>query len=413
MQIYSRARGDLLRGRGPAASRRAPHLFTGALAGALTGALALGAPPLAAQGSWILEGYAARKEPSASPIFGGLSVGAYRGVLGIRLNGALHIGQSERDCAGSGSVASHPRREGCRYESYADAGGSERSVDAWSGDADIVFEPLRSVPVLRSLLLGFSPYGFAGVGRYVVKPAGAPDTNVTTWSYGAGVRHRLIRWLGVSAEARWRRPLSGDDALTAGWRRAVEYRAGVTVSLGGRRPRAKGGAPRTFAAEGAGAAAALRVLALADRYVDTPYRRGGTSPGSGFDAAGFVQYVFGRAGVELPPTAGAMAEAGERVSTRAGSLRPGDLLLFASDGSRVDHVAIYVGRDRIVHASASGGDVRYDVLGDGARGEWFADHLVGARRVVGAERDPPPNESRGEEEPDRPDRAPRPDGAPR
>ena len=96
-----------------------------------------------------------------------------------------------------------------------------------------------------------------------------------------------------------------------------------------------------------------------------------------------MQYLYGKHGVALPGTARQQARVGRNVSLRVGSLRPGDLLFFANDGTTVDHVAIYAGHDRIIHASASSGRVQYDTLGEGERGEWFADHLVSARRVVG------------------------------
>jgi hypothetical protein len=61
-----------------------------------------------------------------------------------------------------------------------------------------------------------------------------------------------------------------------------------------------------------------------------------------------------------------------------------------------------------VHATASGEGVRYDVLGDGRRGEWFADHLVTARRIIAdGRRRPDSRGSREGGEPDPPDRAPR------
>jgi cell wall-associated NlpC family hydrolase len=126
---------------------------------------------------------------------------------------------------------------------------------------------------------------------------------------------------------------------------------------------------------------ASRVLDLADGYVGTPYRYGGRSTATGFDAAGFVRYVFGRQGVRLPRTARQMADVGAYVSPRVATLRAGDLLFFANRGWDIDHVAIYSGHGRFIHSTASGGGVRYDVLGEGARGRWFADHLVAARRI--------------------------------
>jgi cell wall-associated NlpC family hydrolase len=151
------------------------------------------------------------------------------------------------------------------------------------------------------------------------------------------------------------------------------------------------------------------VLDVADGLVDTPYRSGGETPRTGFDAPGFVQYVFGQQGVKLPRTVAEQEHSGTSVSTNAGSLRPGDLLFFANDGENADHVAIYAGRERIIHATASGNGVRYDTLGEGERGHWFADHLVTARRVIapdGSTQDSPDDDQNG-----RPDRAPRPNGS--
>jgi cell wall-associated NlpC family hydrolase len=129
------------------------------------------------------------------------------------------------------------------------------------------------------------------------------------------------------------------------------------------------------------AASAAQVLATADRYVGTRYRYGGESPAEGFDCSGFVQYVFGRQGVELPRTSYLQAGAGVRAPREVGALQPGDLMFFASTGRRVDHVAIYAGDGRIIHASAGSGRVRYDEI-DSGRGNWFVDHLVTSRRVL-------------------------------
>ena len=128
-------------------------------------------------------------------------------------------------------------------------------------------------------------------------------------------------------------------------------------------------------------ASAAQVLATADRYVGTRYRYGGETPAEGFDCSGFVQYVFGRQGVELPRTSYLQAGAGRAAPRGVGALRPGDLMFFASNGGRVDHVAIYAGDGRIIHASAGSGRVRYDEI-DSDRGNWFLDHLVTSRRVL-------------------------------
>jgi len=125
---------------------------------------------------------------------------------------------------------------------------------------------------------------------------------------------------------------------------------------------------------------ARRVIPTAERYLGTPYKWGGTSPNTGFDCSGFVQYVFARHGVKLPRTSRQMTQVGTYLPPRFGALSAGDLVMFADDGYNISHVAIYAGGRRIIHATSSGGEVRYDDL-DTRRGQWFEDHIVAARRI--------------------------------
>jgi cell wall-associated NlpC family hydrolase len=128
-------------------------------------------------------------------------------------------------------------------------------------------------------------------------------------------------------------------------------------------------------------ASAARVLATAKRYVGTRYRYGGGSPDAGFDCSGFVQYVFGRNGVQLPRTSRLQASAGGPAPLDVASLEPGDLLLFASRGTQINHVAIYVGGNRILHSTAGAGGVVYDDLST-PRGKWYLARHVVSRRVL-------------------------------
>lgn len=129
------------------------------------------------------------------------------------------------------------------------------------------------------------------------------------------------------------------------------------------------------------ATSAALVLPTAERYLGVPYKWGGTSPKSGFDCSGFVQYVFAKHGTSLPRTSREMASSGKRLRPEWAALRPGDLVMFAEPGERISHVAIYAGKRRIIHASSSGGHVRYDAL-DTKRGKWFTRRIVAARRVL-------------------------------
>jgi len=110
----------------------------------------------------------------------------------------------------------------------------------------------------------------------------------------------------------------------------------------------------------------------------TPYRWGGTSPEGGFDCSGLVGYVFRTAlGIELPRVSRDMARDGEKVERSA--LVPGDLVFFSRRGKRVDHVGIYVGEGRFLHAPRTGRDVTVSELDTG----YWSQKFLQARRVAG------------------------------
>jgi cell wall-associated NlpC family hydrolase len=85
--------------------------------------------------------------------------------------------------------------------------------------------------------------------------------------------------------------------------------------------------------------------------------------------------------VNLPRTSRQQAGAGQVLSRKIASLKPGDLMLFSSKGVRVDHVAIYAGNNRILHSSAGAGGVVYDDLTT-PRGKWYLARHVASRRVL-------------------------------
>ncbi|WP_425473063.1 C40 family peptidase [Vulcaniibacterium gelatinicum] len=119
------------------------------------------------------------------------------------------------------------------------------------------------------------------------------------------------------------------------------------------------------------------ILSQAMTLLGTPYRWGGTSPERGFDCSGLVGYVFRTAlGIELPRVSREMARAGMPVDRAA--LIPGDLVFFKLRGQRIDHVGIYVGGGRFLHAPRRGRDVTVSSLDDG----YWSRHFTLARRVA-------------------------------
>lgn len=91
-----------------------------------------------------------------------------------------------------------------------------------------------------------------------------------------------------------------------------------------------------------------QVAEYAKKFVGNPYLYGGTSLTSGADCSGFVQSVFKNFKISVPRTSRSQATAGTKVATSA--IKEGDLVFFATNGV-VDHVGIYIGNGKMVHAS--------------------------------------------------------------
>lgn len=110
--------------------------------------------------------------------------------------------------------------------------------------------------------------------------------------------------------------------------------------------------------------------------VGIPYRRGGTSPKSGFDCSGFVQYVLRAAtGVRIARTAASQAREGLPVGQ--GQLHVGDLVFFNTLGRKFSHVGLYLGNDQFVHSPSKGGHVRLESL----RSPYWQRHYVTGERL--------------------------------
>jgi cell wall-associated NlpC family hydrolase len=113
------------------------------------------------------------------------------------------------------------------------------------------------------------------------------------------------------------------------------------------------------------------VVRYARTFLGVPYRWGGTTPRSGFDCSGLVAFVYRHFGISLPHYTGAQFAVGRHVLRRR--LRPGDLVFFVG----LEHVGLYVGRGRFIHAPRTGERVRIDSLHG-----WWRGQLIGARRVT-------------------------------
>lgn len=92
-----------------------------------------------------------------------------------------------------------------------------------------------------------------------------------------------------------------------------------------------------------------QVVEYALQFVGGRYVYGGADPNKGVDCSGFTRYILSNAAsISLPHSSGGQSGYGREVSEE--EMQPGDLL-FYSGGGRINHVALYIGDGKVVHAS--------------------------------------------------------------
>ncbi|MEM8982720.1 MAG: C40 family peptidase [Pseudomonadota bacterium] len=113
--------------------------------------------------------------------------------------------------------------------------------------------------------------------------------------------------------------------------------------------------------------------------IGRPYRYGGNDPVTGFDCSGLVWFAYRAAGVATPRTTAELWRQLDPV--RRENLQPGDLLFFNING-KPQHVGLYVGEQRFVHAPSSGKTVTLARLDS----PYYRSVWLRGARVVGSQR---------------------------
>jgi cell wall-associated NlpC family hydrolase len=162
-----------------------------------------------------------------------------------------------------------------------------------------------------------------------------------------------IPW--TAAEAARSLAVAGDAQAQAAWRAEAAARDAVIVGIGER----TGASVDELRAEWAAAPArALDVLAAGLSALGTPYRYGGSGPGS-YDCSGFVAAAYAAVGIELPHQSGQQWALATRVLVAG----PADVLVHPSLG----HIGLAVGAGLMVHAPQTGDVVK---LAPVSPGDW-------------------------------------------
>ncbi len=98
------------------------------------------------------------------------------------------------------------------------------------------------------------------------------------------------------------------------------------------------------------------LFAYAEQFIGTTYVFGGTDLHNGIDCSSYVQQCFKNAiGISLPRTSRDQVNRGTAISMA--EAKPGDLLFYADQDQVVNHVAMYLGDGKILHAAQSFGQI--------------------------------------------------------
>ncbi len=119
------------------------------------------------------------------------------------------------------------------------------------------------------------------------------------------------------------------------------------------------------------------IAELALAQVGQPYRYGGDSR-DGFDCSGLTRFVHAQQSIVLPRTARLQRAASKSLPRE--ELVAGDLVFFRMLSRDIDHVGVYIGDGRFVHAPRAGSNVTIATLAD----PWFSRHFAGGGRFWGS-----------------------------
>lgn len=119
-----------------------------------------------------------------------------------------------------------------------------------------------------------------------------------------------------------------------------------------------------------------KITSLAKKNLGKRYVWGATGRRGTFDCSGFTSYVYRKNGINIPRTSRNQAKYGKYVSRD--KLQKGDLIFFDTSKRRrgyVNHVGIYLGNGKFIHASSAKRKVVVSRLS-----KFYAQRYKGARR---------------------------------
>ena len=131
-----------------------------------------------------------------------------------------------------------------------------------------------------------------------------------------------------------------------------------------------------FTSNDSGGKKSAKITSLAKKKLGRRYVWGATGSKNTFDCSGFTSYVYKKNGINIPRTSINQSKFGKFVSRN--NLKKGDLIFFDTSKKRkgyVNHVGIYLGNGKFIHASSAKKKVVVSNLS-----KFYAQRYKGARR---------------------------------
>lgn len=98
------------------------------------------------------------------------------------------------------------------------------------------------------------------------------------------------------------------------------------------------------------------MVSIAKNTIGTHYKWGGNNPQQGFDCSGLMSYVHKNAlDIKIPRTAAKQRDQSRTINYA--QLQPGDMLFFKT-GRKTNHVGVYIGDRKFIHAPSGGKRVK-------------------------------------------------------
>jgi len=156
-------------------------------------------------------------------------------------------------------------------------------------------------------------------------------------------------YVKVTGDAEYGETLAEEKARIAAEKKAAEKAAAEKKAAEDKK---KAEAEKQAAASQSKKATAKQVAEYAKTAVGIAYVWGGTNMSTGVDCSGLCYASYKKFGYTLPRVSRDMAASSTLLSVtpNESKLQPGDLVFYAKNGT-VDHVAMYIGDGKVVHAS--------------------------------------------------------------